>query len=119
MERAQTGCTAVIDGRSGAQALVERMQGAPKDYVSTPSAADVTAAASMLCDAVRERTLTWYRPQEMLRESATAATRRPIGRDGGWGFGGADPAPIEACALALWGLATSKRDPSVTGGIYF
>ena len=119
MERAQTGCTAVVDGRSGAQALVERMQGAPKGYVSTPSAADVTAAASMLCDAVRERTLTWYRPQEMLRESATAATRRPIGRDGGWGFGGADPAPIEACALALWGLATSKRDPSVKGGIYF
>ena len=36
--------------------------------------------------------------------------KRPIG--GGWGFGGEDSAPIEACALALWGAKNSKRDPN-------
>jgi len=110
-ERSGTGCCAVVDGRSGAPALVERMHAAPRGYIVTPSLNDVTAAASMLCDAVGEKRLTWYRPQEQLRDSATAATRRPIGRNGGWGFGGADPLPIDACSLAFWGLTTSKRDP--------
>ena len=112
-ERANVGCCVVVDGRSGSQALVERMSDrAPRGFVVTPSGGDVIAAASMLCDAVSERRLTWYRPQEQLRESATTATRRAIGRGGGWGFGGADPLPIEACALALWGSRTTKRNPN-------
>lgn len=118
-KRTTVGSCAVIDGRSGQQALVERMASAPRGYVVTPRAADVVAAASMLCDAVGERTLSWYRPQEQLRESATSAVRRPIGNGGGWGFGGADPLPIDACSLALWGVSTSKRNPAVKGGIYF
>ena len=112
MERASTGCVAVIDGRSGSQALVERLERAPRGYVVSPSTGDVIAAASMLCNAVSEHKLTWYRPQTQLMESATKATRRPVGRSGGWGFGGDDPLPIEACSLALWGLGTSKRNPA-------
>jgi hypothetical protein len=112
-ERTSVGCCVVVDGRSGSQALVERMSGrAPRGFVVTPSSGDVIAAASMLCDAVSERKLTWYSPQEQLRESAVTATRRAIGRGGGWGFGGADPLPIEACALALWGSRTTKRNPN-------
>ena len=112
-ERTNVGCCVVVDGKSGSQALVERMSDrAPRGYVVTPSSGDVIASASMLCDAVNERKLTWYRPQEQLRESATTATRRAIGRGGGWGFGGADPLPIEACALALWGSRTTKRNPN-------
>ena len=112
-ERSGVGCVAVIDGRGGAQALVERMDGrVPRGYLHVASAKDATAAAQTLVDAVNERALTWYRPQDVLDGSARAATRRPIGRDGGWGFGGEDPAPIEACALALWGVSTSKRDPT-------
>lgn len=119
-ERTNVGCCVVVDGRSGSQALVERMSDrAPRGFVVTPSSGDVIAAASMLCDAVNEKRLTWYRPQEQLRESATTATRRPIGHGGGWGFGGSDPLPIEACALALWGSRTTKRNPAVRGGIYF
>lgn len=119
-ERSDVGSCVVIDGKSGSQALVERMADtAPKDYIITPNTGDVIAAASKLCDAVSERRLTWFRPQETLRESATTATRRLIGRGGGWGFGGADPLPIEACSLALWGLGTTKRNPAVKGGIYF
>ncbi len=112
-ERTNVGCCVVVDGKSGSQALVERMSGrVPRGFVVTPSSGDVVASASMLCDAVNERKLTWFRPQEQLRESATTATRRAIGRGGGWGFGGADPLPIEACALALWGSRTTKRNPN-------
>ena len=61
-------------------------------------------------DSLNEKTLTWYSEQEELRESAISVTKRPIG--GGWGFGGEDSAPMEACSLALWGAKNSKRDPS-------
>jgi hypothetical protein len=59
---------------------------------------------------LNEQTVTWFDKQDALRESATTATKRPIG--GGWGFGGEDSAPIEACALAFWGAKNSKRDPN-------
>ena len=68
------------------------------------------AAVSVLMDGLSEKSLTWYEPQEDLRNSAITSIKRPIGK--GWGFGGEDPAPIEAAALALWGAKTSKRDPS-------
>ena len=67
------------------------------------------AAASRLVQEVNEQTVTWYKQQEILKESATTSVKRPIA--GGWGFGGDDSAPIEAAALALWGCRTSKRNP--------
>lgn len=60
--------------------------------------------------AVNEGQLTWYRPQQALRESAVTSIKRPIG--GGYGFGGDNSLPVEACALALWGAKTSRRDPT-------
>ena len=65
---------------------------------------------SLLRGSLNEQTLTWYSKQDDLRASAISAVKRPI--SGGWGFGGEDSTPIEACALALWGVKTSKRDPS-------
>lgn len=61
-------------------------------------------------DSLNEKTIEWERQQDMLRDSAITSIKRPIA--GGWGFGGEDPAPIEACALALYGAKTSKRNPS-------
>ena len=102
----------VIDGRNGVDVLIEKI--APtwrmKGSVIRPGAKDVIAAVSMVMDSLNEKTLTWYSEQEELRDSATTAVKRPIG--GGWGFGGEDCAPIEACALALWGAKMSKRDPN-------
>ena len=43
--------------------------------------------------------------------SAATATRREIGKGGGWGFGGENSSPIEAAGLALLGLTISKRNP--------
>lgn len=102
----------VIDGRNGADVLVEKISDTWKfkDSVIRPSAKDMVAAVGTLCDALNEKSVTWYAPQEALRESAVTSVKRPIG--GGWGFGGTNAGPIEACALAIWGAKTSKRDPN-------
>ena len=78
--------------------------------VIRPTAKQVIAAVSMLTDSLNTHETSWYLPQKDLRESAVTSVKRPI--SGGWGFGGDNSAPIEACALALWGAKTSKRDPS-------
>ena len=102
----------VIDGRNGVDLLVEKIQEKWKfkGSIVRPTAKDVVAAVSTLVDAVNEHSLTWYEPQMDLNDSAITSTKRNIG--GGWGFGGENSAPIEACALALWGARTTKRDPS-------
>ena len=113
--RKSTGCVCVIDGKAGAQALVDRLGKMPVRYIHVANLNDMYSAASTLVSCVNEQTLTWYAPQDDLRDSATTSIRRPIGRDGGWGFGGANPIPIEAAALAVWGVKTSKRDPRRKG----
>lgn len=102
----------VIDGRGGADVLVDRIRDTwrLKDAVLRPAAKDVVAAAGLLVNAVNEGGLTWYRAQDVLRESALTAAKRPIA--GGFGFGGENSLPIEACALALWGAKNGKRDPT-------
>lgn len=107
----QASCV-VIDGRNGVDVLVEQISGTwkYKGSVIRPTAKEVIASVGMLTDALNEQTVTWYRPQEALRDSAVTSIKRSI--IGGWGFGGENSGPIEACALALYGARTSKRDPS-------
>lgn len=101
----------VIDGRNGADVLIDRISETwkVKGSVIKPKVSDVINAATMLVTEVNENTLTWFRPQEVLDNSAKTAIKRQI--SGGWGFGGEDSCPIEACALALWGVKTCKRNP--------
>ncbi len=110
--RSDKACCVVVDGRNGVDVLIEKIATVwrHKDSVIRPTAKTVIAAVSMLTDALGEQTVSWYKPQKDLRESAITSVKRPI--SGGWGFGGENAAPIEACALALWGARTSKRDPS-------
>ena len=110
-QRKSVGCCCVIDGKSGAQALVEKLGVMPINYIVTPSVAQVVAACSTLVDCVNEGTLEWLGHQSDLLDSAITSTRRKIGSSGGWGFGGTNPLPIEAASLALWGVSTSKRNP--------
>ena len=56
------------------------------------------------------RVLGYVGSQTVLDESAVTAVKRPIA--GGFGFGGDNSLPVEACALALWGAKTSRRDPT-------
>lgn len=107
----------VIDGKNGVDVLVDKItdkkQGGKwimKGAVIKPRATDMIAAVGLLMNALAEETVTWYQPQDQLRDSAVTSVKRTI--SGGWGFGGENSTPIEACALALWGAKTSKRDPS-------
>lgn len=110
-ERRNVGSCVVIDGLYGRDLLIESLQGRfPKKGIVSPSSTDVATAASMLKERVDTHRLTWYVEQERLQTSALNAERRAIGNRGAWGFGGKDPYPIEACSLALWGLATTKRN---------
>lgn len=101
----------VIDGRNGVDVLIEKISDTwrVKGSVIRPSAKDMIAAVSTLMDALTEQSVTWYSKQEDLKASALSSTKRTIG--GGWGFGGDDSTPIEACALALWGAKNCKRNP--------
>ena len=111
-ERVSRAACVVVDGRNGVDVLVDKI--APtwraKGSVIRPTAKQVIAAVSMLTDSLNTRETSWYLPQKDLRESAVTSVKRPI--SGGWGFGGDNSAPIEACSLALWGAKTAKRDPS-------
>lgn len=114
-ERKDTACTCVIDGKSGVQALVDRLERMPKGYIHVASAQDAVSAASTLLDNVNEKTLSWYALQGDLRDSAVTSIRRNIGNNGSWGFGGENPTPITAASLAVWGIMTARRDPRRKG----
>jgi hypothetical protein len=111
-ERYKKASCVVIDGRNGVDVLTDKIADTwkTKGSVIRPTAREVIAAVSTLMDCLNEKKVTWYSKQEILRESATTSTKRQI--SGGWGFGGANSAPIEACALALYGVKNSKRDPN-------
>ncbi|MBQ0113611.1 MAG: hypothetical protein KBT03_10810 [Bacteroidales bacterium] len=111
-QRADKACCVVIDGRNGVDVICERIADVwkYKNSVIRPTTKDMIAAASSMVAEINEGNLTWYKMQEDLNDSALNATKRPIA--GGWGFGGDNSTPIEACSLALWGVKNSKRNPS-------
>ena len=106
----QASCV-VIDGKNNVDLLIDRISGTwkAKGSIVRASSNTVIAAASLLVTEISEGSVTWYRKQETMDESARTAVKRRIG--GGWGLGGPDPTPIEASAHALWGARNSKRDP--------
>lgn len=111
-ERSKVGCCVVIDGKNGADLLIDKISDTwrIKGSIIKASTKDVIASASMLIDCINEQSLTWYRLQDDLDESARTSIKRNI--SGGYGFGGENSLPIEACSLALYGAKTSKRDPA-------
>ena len=106
------GACVVIDGRNGVDVLTEKIKDTWRAKISIvrPNVSMVIAATSTLLNELTEKKITWYKDQEVLKDSALNATKRSI--SGGWGFGGDNSAPIEAAALALYGAKTCKRDPS-------
>jgi hypothetical protein len=110
-ERYEKAACVVIDGRNGVDVLVEKIKDTwkAKNSIVRPTLKEIIAGVSMLMDGLAEKQLTWYKGQEILKDSAVTSVKRPI--SGGWGFGGDNSTPIEACALALYGVKTCKRDP--------
>ena len=107
-----------IDGRADATDLGQQLvnAGMPKGAVMVARTSDAISADAMLVNAINDGTLT-HLDDPALTESALGATRRPIGKDGGYGFGGECPERLDACALALWAARTTKRDPRRRGRI--
>ena len=111
--RANRAACVAIDGRSGAGAVCDALSamGMPRGYVMRPTADEAITAANLILQAARTGAAT-HIDNEALDLSAATSTRRPIGRAGGWGFGGDASAPIEACGLALLALHNTKRNPN-------
>lgn len=111
-ERYKKASVVVIDGKNGADLLVDKIHDVWvfKNSVIKPSAQNVVTAANLLVNEINEGTITWYRGQAALENSALTAEKRSIA--GGWGFGGAESDLIAACSLALWGCRNTKRDPT-------
>lgn len=101
-----------IDGRSDAADLGMQLvaSGVWKRSVMVCATQDAINASAALLNAVNDGTLS-HVDDRALEEAAVGATRRPIGRGGGFGFGGECPQRLDACALALWAARTSRRDP--------
>lgn len=111
-ERRRTTACVVVDGHSGADALCGRLDQlkVPRGYIVRPSTGDVIASSQGFVDSLRDGSVA-HSDQEAMDKAATTATARMIGRDGGWAFDGDGGEAMQACALALWGLRTTKRDP--------
>ena len=111
-ERRGTTAQTTIDGLSGTGALMERLGqlGYPKKALMQANTSNMVAAASMFLNTVQEGDMS-HSGQPVLDNAIYSAERRDIGKSGGWGYGGIDPTPVEACALAYWGCATSRRNP--------
>lgn len=104
----------VIDGRSGAGALVEALlaRGVRSRMLHRPTTDEVVTAHAGLLDAVNTGALR-HAGQPGLAQSVDAAGRRTIGNLGGWGFTprypGGDVTPLEAVTLALFGARAARR----------
>lgn len=114
-ERADRVEAIVVDGKSNAQTLVDKLveMGVDDELVVRPSTADVISANTAFVDATREHGVC-HAGQPALVDSATLSGMRKIGRDGGFGFESnenADATLVEACALAYWCAMSIRRNP--------
>lgn len=115
IERWQDAAQIVIDGKAYSETLNRKLIDAnvSKKAIILPTANELAAACSMLENSVKEQTLC-HSNQPALNDSATHTTKRTISKGGGWAFdaiGETDPTLIEACALALWQVCVTKRNP--------
>lgn len=113
----------VIDGRSGAPALLEMLSDAglrarskvsrdESRFIRTPSLSNYTAAHAMFHQAVVEGDL-FHDDMPDLNSQVGVAIKRAIGTQGGWGWRGIgegdDVTLLDAATLAFWGAKTTKR----------
>ncbi len=120
-DRAERTAAIAIDGKNGADALLDALREEyPRQALYPPSTKCVIASSSMFFEALRSGKVTHWKSeaQKALDQSALTSIKRPIGGDGGWGFGGDDSPLIEAAALAYWAAKTTKRDPDGECEIY-
>lgn len=106
-----------IDGRSGTGALINALLGNyPKQAIMTAGTKGCVDASVMFEQALYEKDITHTNTDDGAQDDLTRAVlnaiKRPIGREGGWIYGGAASEPLEACTLAVWANKTTKIDPA-------
>ena len=114
-DRHQEAAQIVIDGKAGIGYLVQalRDEGVAARVIITPTIDQVIAAHTMLEEGIRTGAVV-HGGEELLTEQATTALKRPIGRDGGFGWAapeGGSVVLLEATTLANWAASTTKRRP--------
>ena len=109
--RASQASAVVIDGKSGAGSLYDRLQemGVPKGYAIRPTTDQAITAASLMYEAAGADGITHVECPALDLSAATSTRRRDEARAAG--ASGENSTPIEAAGLALLGLTTSKRNP--------
>lgn len=116
IERKDKAAKIAIDGRSGADVLRDRLlQGGIAPRALAPiGTKDVIAASSLFLEAIRTQELTHF-DQEILNSAIQYATKRKIGKGGGFGFASISPdideSVIEAASLAHYASKTTHRKP--------
>lgn len=111
--------TVVIDGLHWSGSLIEQLREngvKARGAITVLKSDEFVTACSSLVDAVHKKSITHY-GQQALTDSVVKATKRPIGNKGGWGFDCDDSTPVEAIALALFGVKVSKRNPMRRQGL--
>ena len=113
-QREDRASVAMIDGKGGSETFRDKLSAyeVSRAYVPEVKTATYTAACSYLNDALKAHAVTWFGGDEALGDSVAVTTSRKIGSSGAFGFGGEDPLPVDAVALALYGAVNSKRDPN-------
>ena len=106
----------VVDGKAGVGYLVNALRDAGvrnKNIIIVPTLDQVKAAHSMFEQAVITGGLT-HPGVAAFDEQVLSASKRLIGRDGGFGWAppeGGTVVALDAATLALWGAKTTKRRP--------
>lgn len=128
-EREDVTTQIVVDGKSGASALVDaleqvgvkaRAKAKPAGrFIRMPSLADYIEAHVMFLNAVRQGDLAQTGSDTLAQQVAHATTRK-IGNAGGWGWVGIGEADdvtlLDAATLAFWGAKTTIRKTRRGGG---
>lgn len=116
VQRVRTSVGVIVDGKSGQGPFVTALlaRKVPERLILTPTVDQVIAAHAGILDAVQSEKLTHY-GQTGLDSIVARATKRPIGKAGGWGWQGIDDeldtTPLDAVTLAHWVAATSRKKP--------
>ena len=109
-----------ISGQSGSAALAQALadRGVSQSVIHVLSAPEVFASASMLYDAVRDKTITHPvgLPGDVLDASVAVCDRQVRSKfTGSWSWSATtedgDETPLEAFSFAHWASRTSKRNP--------
>lgn len=116
-ERANKTSGIAIDGRSGAGMLINELRKIINSkLIMNPSTKGCIDASVMFDQELRDGMITHTNDkaggQDALDLSAKVSIKRPVGKDGGWCFGGEEALPLEALTLALWANKITSINPS-------